>query len=57
MESSERGFLSLLGRTLNELAIQFLGEETSEDTMLRVVSRALSPLFMLDKDEKEYDDD
>jgi tetratricopeptide (TPR) repeat protein len=56
MERSERGFLSLLGRTLNELAIQFLGRETSEDTMLRVVSRALSPLFMLNKDEKEYGD-
>jgi tetratricopeptide (TPR) repeat protein len=57
MESSERGFLSLLGRTLNEIAIQFLGGETSEDTMLRVVSRALSPMFTLDRDEKEYEED
>lgn len=49
MERAEKGFLALLGRTLNEIAIQFLGQEMPEDTMLRVLSHALSPLFTLDR--------
>jgi hypothetical protein len=50
MERAERGFLALLGRTLNELAIQFLGQQTREDSMVRVLSHDLSPLFMVDRD-------
>lgn len=50
MERAERGFLALLGWTLNEIAIQFLGRETQEDSMVRVLSHALSPLFMVDRD-------